>query len=481
MKKLTLLALAAILMTACGNKTKPAAEDTDSAAVDSTVVEEQPDTVPRPLFVFCHDPEHMQVVYWTVREEPNKKEFTGEMAKYYAAAHEPWVRQDSARRLAGQYSKLFLTDTKAVDIKYTGEITKNPDGEDASFGELHSRKEIPAQGLKYTFVDVPKHLENSWYVITTGSYLQSRKPLKMIRQMERKNLPANIVKQLEKQYGMTANRSELVATIDGHYTYGVLQFKPKGKKVTALDVIADGDKAYSVAHEAEYNSDGSIWNVDDDGEYFASNIAAAFEGSKGPELYYVRYAPESCTTGVMMVRDGKMEMQEHAMYQSMVDEEQPLWKKDIAQMKKLYQKADDDRGELQKWTFIDLDGDGINEVWLRDKEDQYGAFYTFKNGKIDLLVVENPRLHPAWIRPVGGKAYLSVSGSAGGPAVYTSIVALKNSTALERFTMLEVYGEIDDASLNEQSISKEKAASYYDKLPEAEELKPYYWREYDPD
>ena len=117
----------------------------------------------------------------------------------------------------------------------------------------------------------------------------------------------------------------------------MLQFKPKDKKVFALEVVTDGDKVYSYPVEGYYeeNNNNSTWNVDDDGEYFSSIIGAAFEGPDGLEFTFEHRAPESATVGMFYFRDGKLVREKLECYHQLVDEQTPLWKKDIATCRKI--------------------------------------------------------------------------------------------------------------------------------------------------
>lgn len=494
MKKssLFIIAAAAIMMAACGNKTNKAAEDSDSATLDTVVAvtEEKVDTTPLPIIAYCFNPNDITILYWTDGEKPNKKDYQGDMAQYYESHLREWEMQDKLRRCAALYTKLFINDNTTKDIKFVREELKNPDGGAATYGEAHGIEGIPAAGLKYVFAnesDAKKHQKklSGYYTIATDDYLKSRQLLKLKELSPYgypKKLPAQVVQQLEKEYGMNAERSQASWSMGDRYTYGVLQFKPKGKKVVALDVITDGDKVYSVPNEAEYDSGHqSTWNVDDEGEYISSVVFNAFEGPKGLEVVVYRGAPESAQIGMMTVYDGKMTIMPYAIYHSMIDEVVPLWKKDIAQMLKLYKKNTDDRGELVKFARVDFDDDYNYEFWLRDKTDTYGAFFTRKGDKIEFMAAETPKLRPTRLKAQNNKGWLYIAGSAGGPAIYTEIVGVKNSQVMEQFNMMEEYGEITDANLNHKTINKNQAADYLDKLPDSEEIKVWTWYDFNGD
>jgi hypothetical protein len=278
--------------------------------------------------------------------------------------------------------------------------------------------------------------------------------------------------------------------IDGRYTQGFIQFvgeykkAPKDpnndyKKALALEVITDGDSIY-VQERLGYYDEASktcTWNADDGGDYCPTSIQAAFEGPKGLELCYCHGAPESVTVGMFFPRNGKLNELEYECYHALIDEQEPLWDKEIAEMQKLYLKdgnADKDC-PLKKYDFLDIDNDDINEVWMCDKDERISALFTFKDRKPQLIGVETDKLHASFLQPQNGKGYVRIVGSAGGPSVYTQLFALKKSKVVERFNMLEVEGNIDEASLNGKTISRSEAADYLDRTPDDWDIY-IYWR-----
>ena len=292
------------------------------------------------------------------------------------------------------------------------------------------------------------------------------------------SLPEDVVKQLEQQYGMKSNRSTMVSKFGDRYTYGILQFHPKDEKVTALEVILDGDEVYSYSVEGIYNEEEtSIWNVDDEGEYFASYILAAFEGEDGPEFYFQRYAPESCTTGVMALRGGKLLRETYAAYYVNIDEgnRRQLWKSDIDKMVKLYEADDPENcnNTLSKWTFIDIDGDGYDEVWLRDSLDHCGAFYSFPRD-------EEPQLICCETDHMGATIFngrILISGPAGGPSYFYANYLLKDSHLEHTLIILEQYGEPIECHYDGKEITKGRCENLLKQVPTMEHwMKEPYWQ-----
>ena len=158
----------------------------------------------------------------------------------------------------------------------------------------------------------------------------------------------------------------------------------------------------------------------------------------------------------------------------MVDEDIPVWKKDFAEMDKLYHADEysDSHVKFTKWAhcYIDYDNEWI---WLRDNDDKNGAFFIRKDGKLSLIAIENPRLKPSKCEK-DGITYLKFAGSAGGPSWQQEIYAFKNSKLLWKLNVLEVEGEIEECALNGKAISKEEGRTYLDKIPQSQEINAYF-------
>ena len=480
-----------VAMVSCKNKgqTAPDDEKDSLAAVIDSIIEEN-DTTPLPMFLIGGDGKYMHMLYWANIEEPQKSEGDED---YFDAWHKSWELQEMFRRNAAQYTNRLLGDN-IKKIKFVDEVLKDPDGNTPSIGEIHGREEIPALCARFDFVN-PKDKnpdEPTWgVVICTDSYLNSRKQLK-IKGVDvvdsYPELSADIVKKMEKEYGMKAENSKKLGIIDGRYIHGTIEFKgeyknaPKDKYdadrkyALALELIIDSDKVYKLEQLGYYDPTyGSTWNADADG-YIPNDIVAAFEGPKGLELCYVHGAPESFCVGMLYLRDGKLIEHQYEIFHALVDEEIPVWKKDFAEMKKLYL-ADDPHShkyvELTKWAhcFIDYDNEWF---WLRDKDDKNGAiFIRDDKGKFKLIDVENAFQSPSRAEK-DGISYLKFGGSPGGPSYQHIIYAYKNGKQLWKLFVLEVYGEINECALNGKTISVEEGKEYMDKIPEGQEITAYF-------
>ena len=173
-------------------------------------------------------------------------------------------------------------------------------------------------------------------------------------------------------------------------------------------------------------------------------------------------------------RDGKLIEHQYEIFHALIDEETPVWKKDIAEMKKLFLEDDPENKyvDLTKWAHCYLDYD--NEwIWLRDEKEENGAMFIRKDGKFKYIAAETPKLKFSRASK-GNTYYLLLSGSAGGPATYLQVLAFENGKQTERFNALSIYGEIDECHLNGKTLSKELGQTYIDKLPESREINAYF-------
>ena len=499
MKKLMFLAICAMaVMISCKNAGQTAPADSNDsmavAAVIDSIIEEN-DTTPLPMFLIGDDGKYLQMLYWTNVEEPQK---TDDNAEYFESWHKNWEFQEMFRRNAAQYTNLLDGD-KIIKIKFIDEVLKDPDGNKPSMGEIH-RKEIPSLCARFDYADAkdrPKadadgFIVDTWgRVIVTDSYLNSRKRLD-VKYLDEEggypSLPADIVKQLEKEYGMKAANSRKIEQIGGRYVHGTIEFEGEYKNAQrgdnydkerrfalALEILVDSDKVYKYEALGYYSEDfGCTWNADADG-YIPNDIVAAFEGPKGLELCFTHGAPESFCVGMVYLREGKLVEHQYEMFHALVDEEIPVWKKDLEEMKKLYL-ADDPHAhkyvELTKWAhcYIDYNNEWI---WLRDSVDKNGAFFIRKDGKLRLVDVENQYQSPSSCQK-DGVSYLKFSGSPGGPAMQHIIYAFQNGKQLWKLFALEVYGELDECTLNGKAITKEQGKAYLDKVPEGEEINAWF-------
>ena len=483
MKKLIFLAAATaiVALTACGNKTKGDVEGLDTIGIDSVGNPIVVDNSAPPAFLYYYSPDNMCVQYWMLAEPTPSDD------EWYQSSLSAWKLQERIHQNAEKYTKLFMGD-EVFDVKFVAEQLKNPDGGDLPTGIIHNKYNQGA-GLTYAFKDPKdKRLKNEdlqgLFVLVTDEYLETHKPMTIKPYSLSDNeapFQDDILKKMEAKYNLKVQTSSKVFQIGNRYDYGVIQFKPKGQKVLALDVIVDTkeNKIYIREDEGDCSEGefGSVWNVDDDGEYYPSNLLMAFDGPLGLEICFSRGAPESLTWGVMHLKGEELVRQDYECAYVYVDEGIPFWKKDLAECVKLYNADDPENkhNELCKWFYIDIDNDDQDEVWLCDKEEKNHAFFSKKDDTFKLLCTVDQRLS---VKIYNNR--ISVSGPAGGPAWYYADYILKNSKIEHVFTMTEVYGEPSDCYLDEKEISIEEGQRYKESLPsDVHWLNEHYWNTFD--
>lgn len=119
------------------------------------------------------------------------------------------------------------------------------------------------------------------------------------------------------------------------------------------------------------------------------------------------------------------------------------------------EKAEDGGDRLTKWALIDIDQDGVYEVWMRADNDKNGAFFAF--GDFDgpqLLVSETSRF-----RPTLAPGRVTVGGPAGGPSYYTNTITLKDSQREHELTCMQVYEDCE-YSLDGKDITAEEGKAF---------------------
>lgn len=489
MKKILIFVLCSVaMMASCKNKSQEpkndavkGAESQESEAVKEAASKEME---LMPMFIFS-SLNNLLIPYWNEPDEPTTDDPNDE---YYKRAHREWSIQNSMCQHPESYTQLYLAQGKKVEVKHIGEQLKDPDGGSASIGVMHEYYNTPMAGQTYAFANEKDAKEADDFgmgIVTTSEYAKSHKTLTIggIEGDEEGGtvpFPTDVVAKLEKQYQMTALRSQMIYRIDNRYNYGVLQFKPKDGQVIALEVITDGQNVYSFPVKGYYESESSYgWNAEDAGEYFTSDIEMAFEGPYGVELCYTRSCPESFGIGMLILRDGKLERVQYGLFQTLIEESSQLWKKDLAQIRKLYL-AYDPQGhkkyKLTKYRFIDIDGDNWQEAFVFDKDEKHGGLFSVADGKVELIAVFDGKLQPYFGSTEDRlHRYFLLKGSVGGPTMYTEVYEMDNSRVKHRFTALEVNGKMDQCTYDKKRMDIEQGKAYLQALPSLD--KPYLYFE----
>lgn len=145
-----------------------------------------------------------------------------------------------------------------------------------------------------------------------------------------------------------------------------------------------------------------------------------------------------------------------------------------AQFQEMYEEEDlDDIHEtLTKYAFIDIDEDGISEVWLRSANDEDGAIFCFDDeGEPVLIITETEGKRPSF-----GKGWVGVGFPAGGPSYFNHYAIVRDSHLEYDFTDFQVE-ENHEYYLNETEITEAEAKKIEEGIDfENTEMKPV-WKE----
>lgn len=319
---------AAISFAACkGNATTGTPDtagtngDSITALADSTITEEEGEVDELPIdenslpyaFVYYEGSGLGKVLYWSEVERKHD------------------VDPDKEQMLIRQHKTEYnaaISDDNIFDVTYKEEVLPRDNEEDWTKGVTIGMigATIEEAGLVYRFAkpQAVKRALGDWdegfFVLTSKAHLDEH-PLVHFEYVEGTNndyrpLPANVVKQMEQKYGVKSTRSAMVASIGEDITYGVMQFEPKGEHVLGLEVLIQKGNVYVAESQGYYDAGtGEFgWNVDDEGEYYASSIIAVVENGDFPLIFTTRGAPESLTTGWMTVKEGKIVRHTQEMY-----------------------------------------------------------------------------------------------------------------------------------------------------------------------
>lgn len=491
MKNLVLFTLGAMaFITSCSSTSKKQADTAENTVVGDSIVESQDDVL-QPMFVIAENERTVMLHYWSYFEEPVLN--LEENGDFFEDNHKSWAWQEQFRQNTSKYTTLIMEDGKGIfGVKYREEQTINPDGETICPGELHFRPECPNSGAYLDIVDEDIEIEGmNNGVIVSDDFLKSHKLLHMEsnhRPWDNDNpLPANIIKQLEEEYQMKASRSYVLSRIDKKYTYGLLQFEgscdwkeapdymydPNVKQCLAVDVLSDCEKLYVNERIGSYYSENDFgWNVDDGGIYSGRPIIAAFEGDDGSlTLCFHHNAAESFLVGIYATKGERLVEKFSTCYYSIIDEDKPVWKTEVAEMQRMYMEQDPAEHKNVKFTnwsqgYIDYDSEWI---WIKDDECSSSAIFLRIDGELRYITEVGQNQKPT--RGIKDDInYLRISGSAGGPAWNIEIYAFRNGEIIERFNCLEVAGELESCFLDGVQISIKEGQDYLYGLPDFMEI-----------
>ena len=134
----------------------------------------------------------------------------------------------------------------------------------------------------------------------------------------------------------------------------------------------------------------------------------------------------------------------------------PLWKKDREKYVKAIEEYDPEfkNYELDNWAYIDIDKDGIDEIWLKSYDPEVGAILSIKGAPTVLCTTDSKMQASLY------KGAILVSGPCGGPCIYTQIITMKNSQKLTSLEYTECEGEVDGYFRAGEEISEADAMTF---------------------
>lgn len=104
----------------------------------------------------------------------------------------------------------------------------------------------------------------------------------------------------------------------------------------------------------------------------------------------------------------------------------------------------DDKNMKFKYGLIDLDGDGIKELWIKDSAGENGAFFCHGNDKLEIIAT-------TWFKSfasVSGNV-LCTSGPAGTGAFFSAYYVIENSSIAHHAFDMQMYNLETDKMTHE--------------------------------
>ncbi len=130
---------------------------------------------------------------------------------------------------------------------------------------------------------------------------------------------------------------------------------------------------------------------------------------------------------------------------------------------------------MPKYTLIDIDRDGINELWVRDESGENGIFICRGGDNLKSIALEYGLRSVKFFGNV-----VCEFGSAGSGALYSYYVNLENSSIVETFSDLQLINyeteeETHECGLNGEDISYEEFQKIAKALPKGAKPKAKKW------
>lgn len=249
MKKTLLFSILLTTAFACNSTAKTnTADGSDSTATagnttatSATEAEDEPEEAP--YLTVCGS-DGLPVVFSLLSDDGNPK-----VAYWTSINSTEGDSEEQAQRLFREHMKDY---TVAIDgnikynVRYKSELLPESNEDDwtkgVTTGMLGATLRMAGVTYEFTSAAAKRNANDpemglSDFVLCTKTFADEHPVMSVERTGEyddegqAKPLPADIVSQLEKKYGMKSTRSELGYKIGGRYTYGVMQFEAQGDKM----------------------------------------------------------------------------------------------------------------------------------------------------------------------------------------------------------------------------------------------------------
>lgn len=223
--------------------------------------------------------------------------------------------QDSADYAphAARYTTL-IDEGKSYKIKFA------EDHKGKSIGNLISGKYAKEMaGLYYNLQGQASEYGHTGFAFT-DDYLKDHEIIAFQTFDEQVKAPNSIIAKVQKRYpGQVKNSWKCAESIDRSIGIYRIQYEPGDSIAMGMVAVFDGDSLYTYEDKAYYYDGEYSWHADDDGEYGPMSVYAITRGEKGLDIYSVKWACESTTPHVFMVREGQLMVFDFASYYTYYD------------------------------------------------------------------------------------------------------------------------------------------------------------------
>lgn len=150
--------------------------------------------------------------------------------------------------------------------------------------------------------------------------------------------------------------------------------------------------------------------------------------------------------------------------ESIEEDSSDIWQRELQGLVRLYGEAEPEQttSPMSQWCRVDIDGDSIDEVWIRSADNRYGAFFTV-NGEPSLICTESPKLRAKLFT-----GRIRISEAEGRSGFRYANYVIKNSLLAHTFIKFEVYGEMRECTLDGKKLYYNDCHNFQESLSREE-------------